>query len=81
MRTDAVGRAVSSGCAATGARAAARELADGAAHARRRLEAGLLPDCETCGATVPFERLDSAPLAVRCTGCVRPYAADTRWCR
>ena len=43
-----VGLAVSSGCAATGARSHAQGLADDAAHALARLEAGLGPICEVC---------------------------------
>jgi len=73
--------AVSSGCASTGAHAHARELADDAAHALRRWDAGLGTTCEQCAKTLPFDRLDCAPAAVRCTGCAPPSAADTRWCR
>lgn len=73
--------AVSSGCAATGARSHARRLADDAAHALRRLDAGLAGQCEVCGAVLDLDRLDSAPSAVRCTGCVPAYDVDTRWCR
>ena len=76
-----VGLAVSSGCAATGARSHAQGLADDAAHALARLEAGLGPICEVCEQVLVFDRLDSAPAAVRCTGCVRAYQVDTRWCR
>ncbi len=76
-----VGLAVSSGCAATGARSHARGLADDAEHALARLEAGLGPRCEVCDEVLSFDRLDSAPAAVRCTGCVRSYQLDTRWCR
>ena len=76
-----VGLAVSSGCAATGARSHAQTLADDAAHALARLEAGLGPRCEVCDEVLVFDRLDSAPAAVRCTGCVRAYRLDTRWCR
>lgn len=73
--------AVSSGCAASGARAHARELAHDAAYALSRLDAGLGTTCERCSMTLPIERLDSAPTAVRCTGCATPSKADTRWCR
>ena len=76
-----VGLAVSSGCAATGARSHAQGLADDAAHALARLEAGLGPWCEVCDEVLVFDRLDSAPAAARCTGCVRAYQLDTRWCR
>ena len=72
---------VSSGCAATGARDHAQGLATDAAHALARLDAGLGTTCEVCSATLPFDRLDSAPAAVRCTGCAREYVTDTRWCR
>ena len=72
---------VSSGCAATGARSHSRGLADDAAHALARLEAGLGPRCEVCDEVLVFDRLDSAPAAVRCTGCARAYQLDTRWCR
>ena len=72
---------VSSGCAATGAHTHAQSLAADAAHALARLEAGLGPYCEVCGATLPFARLDAAPSAVRCTSCARSSAVDTRWCR
>ena len=76
-----LGLAVSSGCAATGARAHAREMADAASHALSRLDAGVGPRCESCDEVLAFDRLESAPAAVRCTGCVRPYDPDTRWCR
>jgi hypothetical protein len=76
-----LGLSVSSGCAATGARTHARDLAEDASHALLRLDAGLGTACEQCAITLPFERLDSAPAAVRCTGCARAYAIDTRWCR
>ena len=76
-----VALAVSSGCAASGARTHAGVLADDAAHALARLDAGTLTRCETCDALLPFARLDAAPVATRCTGCVRPDAFDTRWCR
>lgn len=76
-----LGLAVSSGCAATGARTHAQGLAEDAAHALRRLEAGLGPQCEACDEVLDVDRLDSAPAAVRCTGCVRAYDLDTRWCR
>jgi RNA polymerase-binding transcription factor DksA len=72
---------VSSGCAATGAHTHAQGLAVDAAHALARLDAGLGPSCEVCGATLPFERLDGAPSAVRCTCCAGRSTADTRWCR
>ena len=76
-----LGAAASSGCAAHGARTHALTLAADAAHALARLDAGEGPSCEVCGATLPFERLDSAPAAVRCTGCARRDSFDTRWCR
>lgn len=72
---------VSSGCAASGAHRHAEDLADAAAHALARLEAGLATTCEACGATLPFDRLDSAPAAVRCTTCAPVGTFDTRWCR
>ena len=74
-------RSVSSGCATAGAVAHARELADDAAHALLRLEAGLGTTCENCAVTLPFDRVDSLPAAVRCTSCVPRYQVDTRWCR
>lgn len=73
--------AVSSGCAATGAARHARALADDARHALARLDAGQGPLCETCGDVMAFDRLDGAPVAVRCTRCVPSQQADTRWCR
>ena len=76
-----VGLAVSSGCAASGARTHAGVLADDAAHALARLDAGTLTRCEVCDALLPWERLDAAPAAVRCTGCARADAFDDRWCR
>ncbi len=75
------GLAVSSGCAAGGARTHAQTLRDDAEHALSRLEAGLLPRCEACGQVLPWDRLESAPAAVTCTGCARPDRFDTRWCR
>ena len=74
-------RAASSSHAATGACTHARGMAEDATHALERWDAGLGTLCELCSATLPFDRLDSAPVAVRCTGCARPYDADTRWCR
>ena len=71
----------SSGCATRGAHRHAEELAESAAHALARLEAGCATACEACGATLPFDRLDSAPAAVRCTTCCPVSAVDTRWCR
>lgn len=79
--TDDFVRAVSSGCAASGARTHTQDLAADSAHALDRLETGLLPGCEVCGATVPFDRLDAAPTAVRCTTCVPRSTFDARWCR
>ncbi len=73
--------AVSSGCATTAAWTHAREVADDAAHALLRLDAGLGTTCERCWATLPFDRIDSAPAAVRCTACAPAYEVDTRWCR
>lgn len=72
---------VSSGCAAGGARSHARDLAEDAAHALARLDSGLGSTCEACAAVLPVERLDAVPAAVRCTGCARPFTADTKWCR
>lgn len=72
---------VSSGCAASGASAHARELAVSAAHALARLDAGLGPLCEACGQVLPVERVESAPAATRCVGCSPASAVDTRWCR
>lgn len=74
-------RAVSSGCAAGAALAHTRTLAEDAARALARLDAGTGTTCEVCATPLAFERLDGAPAAVRCTGCARPFAADTRWCR
>lgn len=74
-------QAVSSGCAASGAHRHAEGLAEAAGHALARLDAGLATACEVCGRTLPFERLDSAPAAVRCTTCVPASTVDTRWCR
>jgi len=71
----------SSGCATTGVHHHARELADSAARALVRWDAGLGTRCEECSTTLLFDRLDSAPAAVRCTGCAPASAADTRWCR
>ncbi len=71
----------SSGCATTGVHTHARELADSAARALLRWDAGLGTRCEKCSTTLLFDRLDSAPAAVRCTGCAPASAADTRWCR
>lgn len=73
--------AVSSGCAASGARTHAQVLADDAAHALDRLEAGTFTRCEGCAAVLPLARLEAAPAAVTCTGCARPDTFDTRWCR
>ncbi|MCW2606823.1 MAG: hypothetical protein JWO60_1516 [Frankiales bacterium] len=75
------GLAVSSGCAAGGARTHAHVLAEDAARALQRLDAGLLTRCEACGQVLPWDRLDSAPAAVTCTGCARRDVFDTRWCR
>ncbi len=75
------GIAVSSGCAASGARTHAGILADDAAHALARLDAGTLTRCEVCDALLPLARLEAAPAAVRCTGCARPDGFDARWCR
>lgn len=72
---------VSSGCATTGVHIHARELADGAARALLRWDAGLGTRCEQCSTTLLLDRLDSVPAAVRCTGCAPAPAADTRWCR
>lgn len=74
-------RAVSSGCAASGAHRHAEDLAEAAAHALARLDAGLATACEACGVTLPFDRLDSAPAAVRCTTCAPAGTFDARWCR
>jgi hypothetical protein len=79
--TREIGLSVSSGCAATGAQAHARGLAEDAQHALLRLAAGLGTECEQCSAILPFERVENAPAAVRCTGCARAYSVDTRWCR
>ena len=76
-----VAGAVSSGCAATGAATHARELAVAAEHALSRLDAGTAPWCEACGEPLPVERLESAPVAVRCVGCSPGSRTDTRWCR
>ena len=73
--------AVSSGCAAGGARTHAQVLADDAREALDRLEAGVLTRCAVCGVLIDPERLDSAPAATTCTGCARPDRFDTRWCR
>lgn len=73
--------AVSSGCAASGAHSHVQVVAAEAAHALRRLDAGLGPVCERCASVMAFDRLDGAPAAVRCTGCTAPSTADTRWCR
>lgn len=59
----------SSSCAASGAQAHAQELASAAAQALVRLEAGQGTACERCSRTLPFDRLESAPAAIRCTGC------------
>lgn len=75
------GLSVSSGCAATGAQTHRRELAEGAVQALLRLDAGVGFACEQCSTTLPFDRLDSAPAAVRCTGCAPTSTADARWCR
>ncbi|CAN5327996.1 hypothetical protein BH24ACT10_BH24ACT10_16350 [soil metagenome] len=75
-----VGRAVSSGCAATGAATHARELADDARHALGRLEAGAFTTCELCGELLDLDRLEAAPAAVRCVRCT-PRTDTSRWCR
>ncbi len=59
----------SSGCASAGLQAHAQQLAEQAAHALARLDAGLATTCERCGGTVPLARLDSAPAAVTCAAC------------
>lgn len=79
-RTDH-GLAVSSGCAASGAHTHVQALAEQAAHALSRLDAGLGTSCEQCGSVLAFERLEGAPAAVRCTPCAGPSRVDTRWCR
>jgi hypothetical protein len=79
-RTDH-GLAVSSGCAASGAHSHVQVVAAEAAHALRRLDAGLGPVCDRCASVLAYERLDGAPAAVRCTRCTAPSTADTRWCR
>lgn len=79
-RTDH-GLAVSSGCAASGAYTHVQALAAHAAHALTRLDAGAGTSCEQCGSVLTFERVDSAPAAVRCTACTGPSRVDTRWCR
>lgn len=76
-----VAAAVSSGCAANGARTHALAMAQDAARALERLDAGAGTTCEACGTELPYDRLDSAPTAVRCTGCVPRSTADRRWCR
>lgn len=73
--------AVSSGCAAGGARTHAEVLAADAREALDRLEKGTLTRCAACGALLDPDRLDSAPAATTCTGCARPDRFDTRWCR
>ena len=73
--------AASSGCALSGVRTHTLDLAADSAHALERLDSGLGATCEQCDATLPFERLDAAPTAVRCTGCVPRSTFDTRWCR
>lgn len=79
----ALDQAVSSGCALTGATGHARRLAEDAAHALLRWESGLGTECERCWGTLDFERLDSAPAAVRCGPCAQAAATptDTKWCR
>lgn len=72
--------AVSSACAAGGARTHAQVLADARA-ALERLEAGALTRCAACDALLDLDRLDGAPAATTCTGCARPDRFDTRWCR
>lgn len=76
-----LGLAVSSGCAAGGARRHATTLAQDAAHALARLDAGVGTRCEVCDAVLDLERLQASPAAVRCTGCARAYLVDTKWCR
>jgi len=56
-------------------------MADAASHALSRLDAGVGPRCESCDEVLAFDRLETAPAAVRCTGCVPPHDPDTRWCR
>ncbi|MGQ0630000.1 MAG: hypothetical protein ACT4P1_03095 [Sporichthyaceae bacterium] len=74
---------VSSGCALNGATEHVRRLGEEAAHALARLDAGLGTACEACQVSLDFDRLDSAPAAVRCTPCARAVAApvDTTYCR
>lgn len=47
---------------------ATNHLAEIAA-ARARLEAGSYGECESCGATIPPERLAARPTARTCVGC------------
>ena len=78
--TDA-GLASSSGCAASGAHRHTASLAEKAAVALQRLDAGVLHLCADCGAQIPWERLDALVTATRCAPCVGPGTVDTRWCR
>jgi RNA polymerase-binding transcription factor DksA len=54
--------------AETGA-ARARETLTDIRHALHRLEAGTYGSCETCGLTLPFERLEAIPSARLCVAC------------
>lgn len=73
--------AVSSGCAAIGAKAHVAQMVDDASSALGRLDGGLAAHCEVCDDVLDLERLASAPTGVRCVGCVPAYEIDTRWCR
>jgi DnaK suppressor protein len=43
-------------------------------HALERLEAGTFGRCESCGAPIPFERLEAIPSARVCVACPRRAA-------
>ena len=47
----------------------AREAVEDIQHALRRLADGTYGSCESCGAPLPFERLEAVPAARTCVAC------------
>jgi DnaK suppressor protein len=47
----------------------AREALEETVAALRRLDDGTYGICESCGRSIPFERLEAIPEARRCVGC------------
>lgn len=61
---------------ALGTQEALKAELDAVEHALRRITAGTYGQCADCGATIPLERLQARPQAVRCLACQQKHVGS-----